>query len=500
MAKRHRLCKMLEHVIMKNNDLAKRYHLGKLQAHRTKMIKSDKIMRLMNQCATGKIYGAWNQMLKNCELVMKLMKMNSEQKKRLIERLTASLESTAVGLWAKGFKALTDNYKLEMVKERVIKNLFTKILCKSDIYLQIGLKRLVANYNIKKTFKKCQSLFNAAGIADSKWGQTLSYNYKKIKSFRRMNPWYKKMVNKLTKNVRVDPQISFWRLKDFRKSNLSLPANKIVKMKKMFAILKKYYELSLARAFWRIERYMDPETTFNLSNVFASDPNKSIGSIGGYPMMSEVDPREHQEVKDRGCQITAEILGSYAARLKSSAFRMIALRAGISKKIIGERLNEVLMDEEIASMAKENALCTLASKLEGKLSLIKMKYLKMLSLRKQAVLQNTSERGAHSDQIGVLTKEVDDYKGELALMRNHFAIVYVNRVAYIFNKYIQIQKLKAFYDIRTHEQSYFQGQTEENMTEGVSYTEGITEQGDDISQTGRSQTGRSMRSRPGQRN
>merc|ERR1712054_353564 len=62
-----------------------------------------------------------------------------------------------------------------------------------------------------------------------------------------MNPWYKKMVNRLTKNVRVDPQISFWRLKDFRK--------------------------------------------FNLSSVFQSDPNKSIGSIGGYPMMSEVDPR-----------------------------------------------------------------------------------------------------------------------------------------------------------------------------------------------------------------
>jgi len=109
-------------------------------------------------------------------------------------------------------------------------------LCKSDIYLQIGLKRLVTNYNIKKTFKKCKSLVNAVIIAESKWQQTLAYNYKKVKSFRRMNPWYKKMVNRLTKNVRVDPQISFWRLKDFRKSNLSLPANKIVKMKKMFAI------------------------------------------------------------------------------------------------------------------------------------------------------------------------------------------------------------------------------------------------------------------------
>merc|ERR1712178_335189 len=167
MAKRARLVRVLEGVIMKNDSLAKRYHLHLLQQWRIKQIKAEKVMRLMNQCATGKMYMAWTQMLKNCELVMKLMGMNSDKKKRLIERLTGALESTAVGLWAKGYKALTDHYKLEMIKERVIKNLFTKILCKSDIYLQIGLKRLVANYNIKKTFKKCKSLFISGGIAES---------------------------------------------------------------------------------------------------------------------------------------------------------------------------------------------------------------------------------------------------------------------------------------------------------------------------------------------
>merc|ERR1712066_963542 len=239
----------------------------------------------------------------------------------------------------------------------------------------------MTNYNIKTTFGKCKSLFGSCVIAESKWQQTLAYNYKKIKSFRRMNPWYKKMVNKLTKNVRVDQQISFWRLKDFRKSNLSLPANKIVKMKKMFAILKKYYELSLARAFWRIERYMDPETTFNLSTVFPSDPNKSIGSIGGYPLMSEVDPREHQEIKDRGCEITADILGGYAGRLKSTAFRMIALKANMSSKVVGPKLGEVMMEEEIIGMAKETALSSLCRRLENRMAFEEMKAFKILTLR-----------------------------------------------------------------------------------------------------------------------
>jgi len=293
------------------------------------------------------------------------------------------------------------------------------------------------------------------------------------------------MVHRVTKNVKIEAQISFWRLKDFKTEKTSLPANKIVKMKKMFAILKKYYELSLARAFWRIERFMDPETTFNLSTVFQNDPNRSIGSIGGYQGMAEVDPKEHQEVKDRGCEITSEILGNYGSKLKSAAFRMLAARGGVTKKLVGERINEVLMDEEVFSMAKEQALSTLASRLESRLALRKMKFLKMLSLRKQA-LNAISERESPSNEIAGLSKEVEDYKGELALMRNHFAIVYVNRVAYIFNKYIQIQKLKAFYDIRACDQSFY-------ATEGVSYTEGgFTEQGDDISQTGRSITGRSQ--------
>merc|ERR1712007_248837 len=232
-------------------------------------------------------------------------------------------------------------------------------------------------------------------VADSKWQQTLAYNYKMLKSFRRMNPWYKKMVNKLTKNVRVDQQISFWRLKDFRKSNLSLPANKIVKMKKMFAILKKYYELSLARAFWRIERYMDPETTFNLSTVFQSDPNKSIGSIGGYPLMSEVDPREQREVKERGCEITADILGGYAGRLKSTAFRLVALKAGMSSKVVGPKLGEVMGEEEIYGLAKETALSSLCRRLENRMAYEQMKHFKILTLRKSAI--STSEP-APSDQ------------------------------------------------------------------------------------------------------
>lgn len=335
---------------------------------------------------------------------------------------------------------------------------------------------------------------NSCSIADTKWKQTVAYNYKRIKVFRRMNNWYRKMVNKLTKNVKIDPQISFWRLKDFRKTNLSLPANKIVKLKKMFAILKKYYELSLARAFWRIERSMDPETTFNLSTVFHSDPNRSVASIGGYPMMSELDPREHQEVKERGCEIVNEILTNYMHKQKFSAFRVIAAQGPVSKQIVGDRLNEVLMNEEIIRMARENALQNLASRLESRLQLQKMKYLGNLVMRKQATLQAVSEKGAGSDHVTTLTKEVDEYKGELALMRNHFAIVYVNRVAYIFNKYLHIQKLKCFYDIKIFEQSYFQGVTEEGYTEGASYTEGYTED-DGLSQTGRSQTGRSITGR-----
>jgi hypothetical protein len=66
------------------------------------------------------------------------------------------------------------------------------------------------------------------------------------------------------------------------------------------------------------------------------------------------------------------------------AFSFAILTISSSKStlcLIGERLNEVLLDEEIVNMAKENALSTLASKLDARLALTKMKYMKMLSFR-----------------------------------------------------------------------------------------------------------------------
>merc|ERR1712066_956957 len=96
----------------------------------------------------------------------------------------------------------------------------------------------------------------------------------------------------------------------------------------------------------------------------------------------------------------ADILGGYVGRLKSSALRMLALKAGMTNRVVGERLNEVLMDEEIMTIAKENALTTLASKLEARLALVKMKHMKILALRNKA-LQAMSEPGAQSDNISL---------------------------------------------------------------------------------------------------
>merc|ERR1740139_889110 len=51
--------------------------------------------------------------------------------------------------------------------------------------------------------------------------------------------------------------------------------------------------------------------------------------------MSEVDPREHQEVKDRGCEITSDILGGYAGRLKTScaSCRPVDMTRGLGRNL-----------------------------------------------------------------------------------------------------------------------------------------------------------------------
>lgn len=278
-----KLCKLLTNVIMSNDSLAKQHYLHMLRQHNIKMIKREKVAKLIAQSATGTMYLVFTKFREHFSLMNQLNKMNKAQKERLVYKLKDCLESSIVGMQHKGFNALNEHNRMEKMKELIVKRLFGKVLGKNDAILSLGMGKLIENNHIRRTFHKCKSLYTAFEISERKISNIHALYFKMLKTFRRSNPWFFKMIQKLCHNSKVDTQISFWRIKDFRHCGVSLSAQKIVKIKKMFAIVNKHYELEIARSFWKIERFMDPDLTVNMSYLM-SDHNRSYMNTSGMRM------------------------------------------------------------------------------------------------------------------------------------------------------------------------------------------------------------------------
>lgn len=71
------------------------------------------------------------------------------------------------------------------------------------------------------------------------------------------NPWFKKAATILALNTKINIQKSFWRMKFNTSSKEGLPFNTvmIVKLKKMYNNIRKYYDLNMYRSFLMIQKY-----------------------------------------------------------------------------------------------------------------------------------------------------------------------------------------------------------------------------------------------------
>lgn len=74
----------------------------------------------------------------------------------------------------------------------------------------------------------------------------------------RVNPWFKKAATIFALNTKINIQKSFWRMK-FNSSipGGTLPFNTvmIVKLKKMYNNIRKYYDLNMYRSFLMIQKH-----------------------------------------------------------------------------------------------------------------------------------------------------------------------------------------------------------------------------------------------------
>jgi len=71
------------------------------------------------------------------------------------------------------------------------------------------------------------------------------------------NPWFKKAATILALNTKINIQKSFWRMKFNTSSKEGLPFNTvmIVKLKKMYNNIRKYYDLNMYRSFLMIQKH-----------------------------------------------------------------------------------------------------------------------------------------------------------------------------------------------------------------------------------------------------
>merc|ERR1711935_1208024 len=167
-----------------------------------------------------------------------------------------------------GYNLLWKYNELVNQKQMVVKNIIRRTLGKNDADLGRGLVLMRENHIRRKTFVQCRTLYRTLIISDRCIDMTYRTYWKLLITFRSMNPWTARIVASMTKNPAVNQQIAFWRMRDTKTNNMRFPPNTIVKLKRMFEVVKTHYTMQTARSFWKIDRCDQDPGTMDSSFMF----------------------------------------------------------------------------------------------------------------------------------------------------------------------------------------------------------------------------------------
>jgi hypothetical protein len=175
--------------------------------------KKRAVIQLINATKGGqkRFYDRWLESLKDYRVLKQTIAL-----KALFRHSTSSFSKSFLPILRLGIKP---SYTLSQIEH--IQSYLTKVVS-------------IREHNFKKAF------------------EILYLNYYKTKK----NPWYKKSALILALNTRVNTQKSFWRLKhNIYSTGVIYNAAIIVKLKKLFNNLRKYYELNMYKIFLTIDKY-----------------------------------------------------------------------------------------------------------------------------------------------------------------------------------------------------------------------------------------------------
>ena len=146
------------------------------------------------------------------------------------------------------WKASENKLKIKKMIENLANCLKFRLKTSFDIWSQAK--------NLMKTQAKLKSIIKILLFSSNieKYRLSAAFSTWKACDANSKNPWFTKAIGILAKDSMINPQIAYWRMRDFRKKTKDLTAPKIVKLKKMINNIMKAYEIVVSNAFWRIER------------------------------------------------------------------------------------------------------------------------------------------------------------------------------------------------------------------------------------------------------
>jgi len=230
---------------------------------------------------------AFKEFIKECRLADEANANLCNMRSNLMGGLLKGREGHERRQMKDAYDILFKHNALVNMKQMVCKKMVKNVLGKNDALLAHGLNHLRANCISKRTFDKCRSLFRALEISDFCIDNTYRIYYRLLVNFKAHNPWLKKIVNKITKNTTIDPQVSFWRLKDYKQTNNVLSAKKAVKIRRLQEIIGRHFTMQIARSFWKVDTFLEdhpPDTSF----YYAAQKIDQRG-IGSFSDMNKSD-------------------------------------------------------------------------------------------------------------------------------------------------------------------------------------------------------------------
>ena len=247
---------------------AQQFTKSEIEKERQLIFKQRGIMRKIVDSGTrlcGMAMNNFKEHLKACRIEDEANANLCNMRSNMMGGLIKGREGHEKRQMKDGYDLLFKNNKMVNLKQMVCKKIIRNVLGKNDALMSHALTHLRENHVVKRTFDKCRSLFRALEISDFCIDYTYRVYYRLMVNFKAHNPWLKKIVGKITRNATIDPQVSFWRLKDYKEVNNVLSAKKAVKVRRMAEVIGRHFTMQIARSFWKVDTFLEdhpPDTSF----------------------------------------------------------------------------------------------------------------------------------------------------------------------------------------------------------------------------------------------